>query len=218
MNRRDFCRRSSALASAGLALAGPVRAQPGKPVQPVEGTQYIKLGQPVQGGAAGKVEVIEFFWYGSPPCNALEPALELWVRRLPPDVHFWRSPVAFSALHATHARVYYTLEILGKAQAMHRKVFAAIHNDRKHLDQEADIVAFMAANGIDAAAFRAAFDSAAVHAKVKQGQRWSELYRIDGVPALGVQGRFYTSPALAGGDEKALAVADYLIGLARKPA
>ena len=215
MKRRDF---SSSLLSSGAGLAAlgwlaPAHAQGG----PVEGTHYVRLSQPVPAGPAGKIEVIEFFWYGCPHCNAFEPTLEPWVKQLPADVAFHRVPVAFSAEpFVAHQRIFYALDSLGLVAAMHRKVFYAIHNDRLRLDKPADISAFMGRNGVDAAKFMQAYDSFAVQAKGKQATQQAAAYKIDGVPAIGIQGRYYTSGSLAGTNEKALAVADVLIQRVRK--
>ena len=215
MKRRDFT--ASLLGSgAGLAASGwpaPAHAQGG----PVEGTHYVRLSQPVPAGPAGKIEVIEFFWYGCPHCNAFEPTLEPWVKQLPADVAFHRVPVAFSAEpFVAHQRIFYALDSLGLVAAMHRKVFYAIHNDRLRLDKPADISAFMGRNGVDAAKFMEAYNSFAVQAKAKQATQQAAAYKIDGVPAIGIQGRYYTSGSLAGTNEKALAVADFLIQRVRK--
>ncbi len=215
MKRRDFS--TSLLGSgAGLAASGwlaPAHAQG----SPVEGTHYVRLSQPVPAGPAGKIEVIEFFWYGCPHCNAFESTLEPWVKQLPADVAFHRVPVAFSAEpFVAHQRIFYALDSLGQVTAMHRKVFYAIHNDRMRLDKPADISAFMARNGVDAAKFMEAYDSFAVQAKAKQATQQAAAYKIDGVPAIGIQGRYYTSGSLAGTNEKALAVADFLIQRVRK--
>ena len=215
MKRRDF---STSLLSSGAGLAAlgwlaPAHAQGG----PVEGTHYVRLSQPVPAGPAGKIEVIEFFWYGCPHCNAFEPTLEPWVKQLPADVAFHRVPVAFSAEpFVAHQRIFYALDSLGLVAAMHRKVFYAIHNDRLRLDKPADISAFMGRNGVDAAKFMEAYDSFAVQAKGKQATQQAAAYKIDGVPAIGIQGRYYTSGSLAGTNEKALAVADVLIQRVRK--
>ena len=215
MKRRDF---STSLLSSGAGLAAlgwlaPAHAQGG----PVEGTHYVRLSQPVPAGPAGKIEVIEFFWYGCPHCNAFEPTLEPWVKQLPADVAFHRVPVAFSAEpFVAHQRIFYALDSLGLVAAMHRKVFYAIHNDRLRLDKPVDISAFMGRNGVDAAKFMQAYDSFAVQAKGKQATQQAAAYKIDGVPAIGIQGRYYTSGSLAGTNEKALAVADVLIQRVRK--
>ena len=211
MKRRDFTA-ALGMAGLGLAAAGPTQAQGA----PVEGTHYVRLNTQVPVPPGGKIDVVEFFWYGCPHCNAFEPALEAWTKRLPPDVAFRRAHVAFTALHEMHSRIFYTLEAMGQVEAMHRKVFAAIHQQRKRLDRESDIADFMAENGIDKAKFVDTFRSFGVATKVKQGKQLSESYKIDGVPAIGVQGRWFTSGSLAGDNGRALAVTDFLIQQARK--
>jgi len=212
MQRREF---STALVGAGaLALGLPAAAQGGI----VEGTHYVRLGQPLPVTApAGKVEVVEFFWYGCPHCNAFEPMLEAWVKKLPEFVAFRRVPVQFrEEPFGTHQRIYFALETLGQLEAMHRKVFAAIHNDRLKLDKPAEIQAFMSKNGLDGAKFIEVMNSFGVQTKARQAKQLAEAYKIDGVPALGIQGRFYTSGSLAGGQDKMLVVADFLIQASRK--
>ena len=211
MKRREF---TAALGAAGLGLAAqaPAHAQGA----PVEGTHYVKLNTPVPVPSGGKIDVIEFFWYGCPHCNAFEPALDAWTKRLPPDVAFRRAHVAFTALHETHSKIYYTLEAMDQVEAMHRKVFAALHQQRKRLASEGEIADFMAENGIDRAKFVETFKSFGVATKVRQGKQLSEAYKIDGVPALGIHGRYYTSGSLAGDNARALQVTDYLIQTARR--
>ena len=211
MNRRDFTLQL-ALGSLTLPLAGHALAQ----AAPVEGQNYVKLSQPVPVPSNGKVNVVEFFWYGCPHCNAFEPTLEAWVKTLPPEIAFTRAHVAFSALHETHSRIYYTLESMGLVEQMHRKVFAALHNQRKRLDKDAEIEAFMTENGIDGKKFIETSKSFGVATKVRQAKQLSEAYRIDGVPAMGVQGRFYTNIGLAGGPTQALQVVNYLAQRSRQ--
>ncbi len=211
ISRRDFS--ANLLGAGAVALAGPARAQS----QPVEGTHYVALSQPVPTSAPGKVEVIEFFWYGCPHCNAFEPQLEGWVRKLPADVVFKRVPVAFrDEPYGTHQRIYYALEAMDLVEAMHRKVFYAIHGERARLDRLDDIVAFMLKNGVDGARFAETFKSFGVQTKTRQANQLAAAYKIDGVPALGIQGRWFTSGSLAGGNDRALAVTDFLIQRARK--
>ena len=209
MKRREFAVNASVLALSGLAL--PAWAQGG----PVEGKDFVRVAQPVP-VTGDKVEVVEFFGYWCPHCNAFEPALDNWVKRLPADVNFKRVPVAFSGAHEPYQRLYYALEAMGLAEAMNRKVFAAIHVQKQHLDREADIVAFMAASGIDGPKFAETMKSFSVLTKVRQARQLADAYKIDGVPTLGIQGRFFTSPSLANGQERALQVTDYLIQRVRK--
>ncbi len=213
MNRREFSNTALGLSLGTAGLSFPAFAQGG----PVEGKDYVRLGQP-QPVPPGKIEVLEFFWYGCPHCNAFEPALEAWVKKLPADVNFRRVPVAFSNdPFVAHQKIYYALEAMGQVEAMHRKVFYAIHVERQRLDKAPDIVAFMTKSGIDGAKFAQQFDSFTVQTKANQAKKLAEAYRIDGVPAMGIHGRYFTSNSLTGSGERALAVADVLIQTVRKP-
>jgi thiol:disulfide interchange protein DsbA len=183
----------------------------------VEGTHYVKLAQPQPVPGNGKIEVIEFFWYGCPHCNAFEPTLESWVKKLPPDVAFRRVPVAFrDEPFGAHQRIYYALEAMGLVEQMHRKVFYAIHNERQRLDKPQDIAAFMTKNGVDGAKFLEAYNSFGVQTKQRQAKQLADAYKIDGVPAMGIDGRYFTSGTLAGSPERSLMVADSLIAQSRK--
>jgi len=182
----------------------------------VEGRDYVRLAQPVPVASSGKIEVVEFFGYWCPHCNAFEPTLDAWARKLPPDVALRRVPVAFSAPQEPYAKIYYALEAMGQLQAMHTKVFAAIHVQRHRLEKDSEIQAFVAANGIDGAKFIETMKSFTVASKLKQARQLADAYRIDGVPTLGIQGRFFTSPSLAGGSDEAVKVADQLIQRVRK--
>lgn len=214
MQRRDF---SLQLASAGLGLAltGAASAQGA----PKEGTHYVKLSPPAPVTLTGpdkKIEVVEFFWYGCPHCYAFEPVLEPWAKKLAADVSFRQVPVAFNSQHVVHQKLFYALEEMGQLAAVHRKVFAAIHQQNKRLTSDAEIQAFAKDNGIDGAKLADAMKSFGVSTKANRAKQLADAYKIDGVPALGIHGRFYTSASLAGTHERAVAVADFLIQLARK--
>lgn len=222
MNRRDWLNCSAAaLATAALPL--PAMAQ--APESFVEGQQYVKLQRPVGVSApAGKIEVVEFFWYGCPHCFALEPRLEAWVKALPPDVVFRRVHVGFRPSFKPLQQLAVSLEVMGLVDSMQRKVFDAIHVQRQRLDTPEAITDFMVKNGVDRAKFTQVFNSFGVVSKAQQGTKLSEEYRIDGVPAIGIQGRYLTSPSMAGGERLpevegqrlALVIADQLIARVRK--
>ena len=214
MQRRDF---SLQLASAGLGLAltGTANAQGA----PKEGTHYVKLSPPAPVTLTGpdkKIEVVEFFWYGCPHCYAFEPVLEPWAKKLAADVSFRQVPVAFNSQHVVHQKLFYALEEMGQLAAVHRKVFAAIHQQNKRLTSDSEIQSFAKDNGVDGAKLADAMKSFGVSTKANRAKQLADAYKIDGVPALGIHGRFYTSASLAGTHERAVAVADFLIQLARK--
>jgi thiol:disulfide interchange protein DsbA len=204
---------TTGLGAAGLTVATSAHAQGGAPV---EGTHYVKLGQPLP-VPPGKIEVVEFFWYGCPHCNAFEPALDAWQKKLPADVSFRRVPVAFrDEPFIAHQKIFYALEAMGLIPTMHRKVFYAVHIDRQKLEKPAEIAAFMAKNGVDSAKFLENFNSFSTQTKIRQAAKLAADYKIDGVPAIGIQGKYFTSGTLAGSNEAALTVADHLIQQTRK--
>lgn len=214
MNRRDFAAQFAltGLGAASLfALAGPAAAQGG----PVEGKQYTKIEPPVAPGSPGKIEVIEFFSYACPHCNAFDPTVEAWAKKVPADVNFVRIPVPFLANFENLMKTYYALDSLGLVAQMQPKVFAAIHVDHNPLDKPADIAALMAKNGVDAAKFSSTFSSFSVATSVTRAKKLFSEYKVDGVPTLTVQGRYETSPGLAGGFDQAFAVVDYLVQRSR---
>jgi thiol:disulfide interchange protein DsbA len=185
---------------------------------PVEGTDYTELKPPQAVDTAGKVEVIEFFWYRCPHCYALEPELEAWVKRLPRDVQFKRVPGILNEDWAIDARVFYSLEAIGEVERVHRQLFDAIHKQggvRLRGDAYTKWVAdWLAKQKVDMAKYDAAFHSFSVESKLRRAAQMASAYRLDGVPTLTVQGRYLV---LANTSQKAmLATADFLIGETRK--
>jgi len=217
--RRDFSAAmmggmtAGAVSALGLGGAGAAHAQGGSR----EGTDYVVLGQRVPSEApSGKIEVIEFFWYSCPHCNAFEPKLEAWIKRAPVDVAVRRVPVAFRPDFEPQQRLFYTLEAMGKLDEVHRKVFHAIHVERQTLNREDVITAWAEKQGLDRTKFSEVWKSFAVSTKLRRAVQSQEAYRVQGVPSLGVAGRYYTDATLAQNMDRALAVAEYLIGEARK--
>ena len=209
MNRRKWALGATALTLNGLSL--PLLAQGG----PVEGRDYTRLAQPIA-MPEGKLEVVEFFGYWCPHCNTFEPTLDAWAKKLPPNVVFRRMPIAFNPAQEPAQRLYFALEALGLVDTLHRKVFNWLHVERKRLNNDADIQAWAATTGADSAKILEAMKSFSVATKTRQARQLSEAYRIEGVPTLGIHGRWLTSPSIAGSPERALATADALIAQLRK--
>ncbi|MES2414172.1 MAG: thiol:disulfide interchange protein DsbA/DsbL [Pseudomonadota bacterium] len=219
MQRREFSLSAATVAAASLggalALPGVAQAQ-GKP--PQEGTDYLLLDKPVPTEApAGKIEVVEFFWYSCPHCNRFEPQLEAWLKKLPKDVSFRRAPVSFRPDFEPQQKLYYTLEALGKVDEMQMKVFNAIHNEKQQLTTADQILAWVGLQpSLNKAKFAEAYNSFPVATKVRKATQLQDQYKVQGVPALGIAGRFYTDGTQATSMERALVVTDYLIAGQRK--
>lgn len=215
MNRRDFSAGAACvLATAALGVPGALFAQIKKPE---EGTEYLALGKRVSTEAPqGKVEVIEFFWYSCPHCNTFEPRLEAWIKKQPADVVVKRVPVAFRDDFVPQQRLFYTLEAMGKLDELHAKVFQAIHANREPINKEDLILEWAGKQGLDKAKFKELYNSFAVSTKARRATQLQDAFQVQGVPAIGIAGRYYTDGTLAGNMDRALQVTDYLVAEARK--
>ncbi|MEY3611058.1 MAG: Thiol:disulfide interchange protein DsbA precursor [Pseudomonadota bacterium] len=181
------------------------------------GKDYITLDRPVATEAGtGKIEVLEFFWYSCPHCNQFEPAFEQWVKNAPKDVVVRRVPVAFRDDFVPQQRLYYTLEAMNLVEKMHVRVFTAIHGEKQMLNTDAAVLAWAEKQGIDKTKFAEVYKSFGVATKAKRAVQLQNDFKIEGVPSLGVAGRFYTDGSLAGSMPRALQVADALIAQTRQ--
>ncbi|MEY2678736.1 MAG: Thiol:disulfide interchange protein DsbA precursor [Pseudomonadota bacterium] len=216
MKRRDFSLAAiSAATVAGLPLVA--QAQGPAAAKPVEGKDYLSLDKRVPTDVgAGKIEVIEFFWYSCPHCHAFEPQFAAWVKAAPKDVVVQRVPVRFRDDFEAQQRAYYVFESLNMVDAMHGKLFHAIHTERQQLNNAQALAAWANKNGLPEKKFMDTFNSFGVATKARRATQLQDAFKVQGVPALGIAGRFYTDGGLAQSMDRALQVADYLIGEVRR--
>ncbi|HEX9672160.1 MAG TPA: thiol:disulfide interchange protein DsbA/DsbL [Burkholderiales bacterium] len=180
----------AALALLALAcVAGTAHAQDIRARQNIE--YRLIAPQPVETGE--RIEVIDFFWYGCPYCNELQPALERWIRRKPADVALRRIPAILRDSWAPHARIFYTLEELGEVERLHLKIYESYHVERLHMSKPDVMVEWAAKNGIDRKRWLQAYSSPAVDAKVQRAKELSAAYTVQVTPTLVVDGRYLTS-------------------------
>lgn len=213
MKRRDFSLVCGA-ALAGSAVSPGLALAQAKP--PVAGTDYMVLDKRAAVEApAGKIEVVEFFWYSCPHCNAFEPTLNAWIKGVPKDVSVRRVPVAFRDDFVPQQRLFHALEAMGLLDKLHGQVFAAIHLDKQKLARGDEIGDWVGKQGVDKAKFMEQYNSFSVSTKATRGAQLQNAYRVEGVPALGVAGRFYTDGSLARSMERALQVVEFLTGEVR---
>lgn len=174
------------------------------------GTHYrpIVPAQPTTVGA-GKVEVVEVFWYGCGHCYALEPYIASWLKNKPEYIELVRLPVMWGPGHRAHARLYYTLQALGRSD-LDQKVFDTIHNRSNMLlanDEGATRklqLDFAKANGISEADFNKAYDSFTVSSNLQRAEQLTERYQVQGVPYIVVAGKYATDVGMAGGQSNLL--------------
>ncbi len=195
---------------AGLGLSASVFAAEA-------GKDYQVLDEPVKTDApAGNVEVVEAFWYGCPHCYKLESSLEPWVAELPSDVTFNRLPATMGQDWVKHAYAFYAAKDLGILDETHKAFFDAIHQDRQRLTDPDDVAAFYSDYGVTEDAAKKSLTSFGVKSQVNQAHAQMRAYKIMGVPALIVDGRYVISPSTAGSLPNMLKVADELVEQVRE--
>lgn len=171
--------------------------------------------------ASGKVEVLEVFWLGCPHCYALEPYIRQWLKTKPAYVEYVRVPVMWGPVHRAHARLFYTLEALGRDDLV-EKVFTYIHNQEDASGTESVLFAnnqddtfkqqqaWAVQNGISADAFAKAFNSFYVNTQMQQADEITNGYQVQGVPYIAVDGKFSTDVGKAGSENKLISLIDFL--------
>jgi thiol:disulfide interchange protein DsbA len=165
--------------------------------------------QPTQ--TENKIEIVEVFWYGCPHCYDFEPFVENWLEQIPEDVEFRRMPAIFNKNWIAHAKAYFTAEKLGVLDKIHSPLFNALHKERKRIYSEGELKDFFVANGIDGDDFTRVFNSSEIETKFKQAFIMGQRYKISGVPAVIINGKYMTSGSLAGSYENLLKIVDELI-------
>jgi thiol:disulfide interchange protein DsbA len=175
--------------------------------------QVLDFPQPVATG--DRIEVIEFFYYGCPYCNEALPLIVKWLPTLSADVQYRRVPVVRPDSWAPLARTYYALESLGRLGGLHRHVFDSIHIDGLALTDETAMFDWAQRNYIDRQKFIDVYRSADTSAKVAKALDLSDKYNITRIPAIAIDGKYVTTPGMAGGVNAVLLAVDQLISRAR---
>lgn len=194
------------LASILLAIAGAAAAQ-----TPVAGRDYQELSPPRPVSTGARIEVIEFFYYGCPVCYEAQPHVSRWLMRAGPDVALLRVPAVFTESSESFARTFYTLGAMHQIARLHWPVYDNHHFDGRRLNEEKNIVAWVASNGVDGSRFSELWHSDAVKAQIEAARKALDTYEIKGVPSFVVDGKYVTSARMAGGVKEAVQVLDYLV-------
>ena len=197
----------SGLATAVFAISGSALA-----ANFVAGQDYIVVPTPVQVEVPGKIEVREFFWYGCPHCFKLEPHMQTWLKKIPKDVYFLRTPAAMNKVWEQGARGYYVSEALGVRKKTHIPLFHAIHDGGQQIFDQASQAKFFARYGVPEQKFNSMFNSFPITAKVAESNQLAQQYQLTGVPAVVVAGKY----AVQGEDGKVTQLVDYLLEKERK--
>ncbi|MGR8946451.1 MAG: thiol:disulfide interchange protein DsbA/DsbL [Gammaproteobacteria bacterium] len=176
----------------------------------IEGQHYERVSPAVQTGVEQGIEVVEVFWYGCPHCFEFEPHINEWKANKADDVIFRRIPAIFNQNWVPHARAYYAAEVLGVLDIIHPALFKALHEKRHRIYNEESLRQFFIDNGVSGEDFDNAYNSPGVDTKTRQAMAATRDYGITGVPAMIVNGRFWTSARLTGDFEGMLKAVEHL--------
>jgi thiol:disulfide interchange protein DsbA len=207
MKRRAAIAGLALLALAGRAVAQEVRAR--------QNIEYRLIPvQPVETGE--RIEVIDFFWYGCPYCNDLQPTLEEWLKRKPDDVALRRVPAILRDSWAPHARIYYALELLGEVERLHLKVYEGYHVEQLHMSKPEVMEQWAAKHGIERQRWLDAYFSPETDARIARAFQATKRYDVQGTPSLVVDGRYLTSSSMTSTVRGVVTVLEDLVRLARQ--
>jgi thiol:disulfide interchange protein DsbA len=173
--------------------------------------QVNELKPPIPVESGGKIEVLEFFWYGCIHCYNLEPQVEAWLKRLPKDVEFRRVPAVFNERWGLDATIFYAMEAMELLDKLHRPLFDAIHKQRLRTDDEQALSEWLTKQGVDAKKFMETMKSFGVRSKTRRAIQQTIAYKIDGTPAMAVHGRYTLSA-----QPNMMQVVDQLVDRVRK--
>jgi protein dithiol oxidoreductase (disulfide-forming) len=203
-------RRSSALLAGALLIFASFAVE----AEPMEDVDYVLIA-PQPAAVPGKIEVIEFFYYGCESCNRFEPQLQSWLQTLSPDISFRRVPALRRTAWVPLARVYFALEQLGEIDRLHMRVYQAVHDEGLNLGNSSELYEWAQRVGLDRAKLEQLLDSDAVRAQVQRARDTTVAYGVTATPSFVVDGKYMTSGGMAGSIDALLPIVDGLIEKAR---
>jgi protein dithiol oxidoreductase (disulfide-forming) len=194
-----------ALATALAAVCALAQAQP------VAGREYQELSPARAISTGERIEVIEFFYYGCPVCYEAQPHIAKWLMRAGPGVAMLRVPAVFTESSESFARTFYTLGAMNQIARLHWPLYDNHHFDGKQLNEEKNIVDWIAGNSVDRGRFIELWKSAEVKTQIDAAKKALDTYQVKGVPSFVIDGKYLTSAKMAGGVREMMRVVDQLV-------
>ena len=184
---KSYWRAVACVLAVTLSTAAAAQLAPGK--------DYRVINPPQPTTSGKQVEVIEFFYYGCPYCNELQPALRTWLKRKPADVAFRREPAVFQDGWLPLTTAFHALEAMGLEAKLHYELFSAIHEqhslDTKGLQRDPKpLFDWVAKQGVDRKQFVDVFNSFSVRSRTNRSIEMTRGYDIPGTPALVIDGKY----------------------------
>src|SRR5436305_13163837 len=100
-------------------------------------------------------------------------------------------------------------------EKLHDKICEAINKDNKSLASQKALDEFLGNNGVDPAKYHEVEKSFTVDSKLKRANQLTVAYKVDGVPRIIVDGKLYTGPEFAGGEDKMMGAVEQMIAAER---
>lgn len=207
MNRISSLLASLALVASAALL--PATSLPAAGIDPTGKYELVKPPQPTD--TPDKVEVVEVFWYGCPHCFTFLPAMEQYAKGKPDYVAVRHMPAIFRDSWVEHARAFYTADLLGVQERIHRPLFEAIHVGKQRLDTREDLMKFFEQHGVSNGDFNKTYDSFAVQTLMRKSQVMQQRYGVRGTPTVIVNGKYRVSGSLAGSPQNMIKVIEALV-------
>lgn len=176
-----------------------------------EGVDYKLLSTPVDVDNPKKIEVREFFWFGCPHCFALEAHLGPWKETLPEDVEFVPTPAPLNSSWKPHAHAFYVAQALGKGKEINTALFDALHVDKKRIQSQDQLAEFFTQFGVSEDEFNKLYNSFSVRVNVRKAEALAKAYRLTGVPAIIVNGKYLVENRTAKSNERMIEIVNFLI-------
>jgi thiol:disulfide interchange protein DsbA len=197
-----------------LALAASVATLAAKPayaagIDPTGKYDLVTPPQPTD--TPDKVEVLEVFWYGCPHCYTFLPIIEQYTLSKPDYVAVRHMPAIFRDSWVAHARAFYTAELLGVEEQIHRPLFEAIHVRKQSLATQEELMKFFEIYGVSNDDFNKTYNSFAVQTLLRKSQVMQQRYGVRGTPTVIVNGKYRVSGSLAGSHENVIKVIEALV-------
>lgn len=189
-----------------------------------EGKQYFLIEPPQATMSGDKIEVTEVFSYGCPACNMFVSTMNKLKSSLPANATLTYVPASFRADEdwPLFQRAFFTAQALGILEKSHDAMFKAIwgsdaplrlrDGQNKPLHPTLDEVAkFYAQYGVKPEDFVATANSFSINTQMKRADAFIKASAVESTPTLIVNGRYRFNAQSAGGLDKVIPLAQYLV-------
>ena len=181
----------------------------------VEGQHYVRLNPAMQTDVApGKIEVVELFWFGCPHCYAMEPQIVKYKKNHPDYVEFKQVPAMLNPSWAADAYTFFIANILDPQEKkdLVTKIFDSIHKEKRRLKSPKAVTRFFVEQGYTEEQVETVKKSLAFQTQAVRAQEFGRGAQANSVPTMVVNGKYRTSPHMAGGQERAMQLVALLAG------